>query len=162
MDDGDPVGPELEREETLAQIEPYSLDGVALWRIGRERHEGDGVRNGQGGAGVPTGAIENHDDMVVGGQGLGELGQEQVHGDGGDGWQDEGEFGAGGGFDGGEDIGPVEPLVAHSRRPLALHPPAVTGPPLLADAGFIQEKQTDALAGLGLRGSGQGLGEPFF
>jgi hypothetical protein len=38
----------------------------------------------------------------------------------------------------------------------------MAGPSLLADAGFVLEEQADALAGVGLGGGTQGLGEPFF
>lgn len=38
----------------------------------------------------------------------------------------------------------------------------MAGPPLLADTGFVLEEQADALAGMGLDGDAQGLGEPFF
>lgn len=81
MDDGFLVRARVGERGTV-RAEPYALDGVVLWRIGRERDQGDGVRSGQGGAGLPPGAIENHDYMVVGDEGFGGLGQEQIHGDG--------------------------------------------------------------------------------
>jgi hypothetical protein len=100
--------------------------------------------------------------MIVGRQGLGEFCQKEVHGDGGHRGQDEGEFGTGGGFDGGEDIGPVEATVAEARRSLSLRPPTMAGPPFLSDARFILEEQADAFAGMSLDGGLQGVGKPFF
>lgn len=152
----------MKREEPFRQIEPDTLDGVALWRIGRQGNQGDVVWNGERVGSVPSGAIEDHDGVFVGRQGLGELGEEQGHGDRGHRGQDQGEFGAGGGFDGSEDMGPIEPLVAQAGRPLALHPPAMAGPSFLADAGFVLEEQAEALAGMGLGGGRQGFAEPFF
>lgn len=74
---------------------------------------------------MPSGAVENHDDMDVLRNGVGELGEVEVHhrlvGIG----QDQGEGLTGGGFDGAEDVGAFEALVAEPGRSLAAPPPAV-------------------------------------
>jgi hypothetical protein len=48
-------------------------------------------------------------------------------------------------FDGGEDIGESEALVAKSRRTLAAFPPDMAGAAFLPDPRFVLEKQPDAL-----------------
>src|SRR6056297_3356952 len=53
-------------------------------------------------------------------------------------------------------------LVLHARRALAARPPAVTEPPLLADAHLIHEPECHPLAGMGLGGGRQGRLEPPF
>lgn len=100
--------------------------------------------------------------MLVGGQRLGELGQEQTGRLGRDLGQDQGEGLTGGWLGGSEDVGPVEALVAQAGRALAFQPPAMTEPPFLPDPGFILEKQADTLAGMVLRGVVQGVAQPFF
>lgn len=100
--------------------------------------------------------------MFVRAQGLGEVSQEQVHCYRGYRRQDEREFCAGGRFDGGENIGPVEAAIAQAWRTLPLYPPAMTGASFLPDPGFILEKQTDAFARMRLGCSPQSVAQPFF
>jgi len=111
---------------------------------------------------MPSGAVENHDDMDVLRNGAGELGEVEVHhrlvGIG----QDQGEGLTGGGFDGAEDVGPFEALVAEPRRSLAAGPPAVAEAAFLANPCFILEPERNPLVWMvGLRRA-QGLGEPLF
>ncbi|MEF2554322.1 hypothetical protein VQ042_23900 [Aurantimonas sp. A2-1-M11] len=126
-----PVAEDAEAEGGLAQIEPEPLDRVELGTVGRKRDEGDVRRYVEGLFTVPSGAVENHDDMDVVRNGAGELGEVEVHhrlvGIG----QDQGEGLAGGGFDGTEDVGPFEALVAEPGWSLAASPPAV------AEAAFL-------------------------
>jgi hypothetical protein len=49
------------------------------------------------------------------------------------------------GFDGGEDIGEGEALVAESRRALPALPPDMADPALLADTRLVLKEQADAL-----------------
>lgn len=111
---------------------------------------------------MPAGAVEDHDCVLVRRQGLGELGEEQVHGDGRHGRQHQGEVVAGSRLDSGEDVGPFEALVTQSRGPLALQPPAMAQSTLLADAGFVLEVQADPFVGMAGGGGLQGRGEPLF
>ena len=100
--------------------------------------------------------------MGVGRQRGGELGQKQVHRGGIDERQHQGEVLAGGGADGGEDVGPLIALLHQAGRPLALEPPTVARPPLVADAGLVLEPQLQALAGMRRGGCRQGRPEPLF
>jgi hypothetical protein len=75
---------------------------------------------------VPAGTVEDEDRVHALRQGGGELGQEQAHGRGGRLRQDQRHVRAGGGLDGGEQVGPLEALVAAPRR--ALSAPAGAGP----------------------------------
>lgn len=111
---------------------------------------------------MPPGTVEDHDGVLIGCQCLGEFRQEQRHGAGGDFREDEGEAFAGGGLDGAEDVGPVEAMVAETRRALSPEPPAMAQPPLLPNAGFILEIQADPLAGMGFGGRSYCVTQPPF
>lgn len=95
---------------------------------------------------TPTRAVENHDGVIVGAERPGEVGEEAVHRDGGNGGEDEGEAVIGGGFDGGEKIGPIKALIAQAGRTIPLGPPAETDAPLLPETGLVLEEQADPLA----------------
>jgi len=84
-----------------------------------------------------------------------------LHGVGRDFGQDEREGVIRARLNGAVDIGKGIALIASSRRPLAPRKPAVTDAPLLTDARFILEKQTDFLARMGLANLSQAFGEPF-
>ncbi|MEF2554540.1 hypothetical protein VQ042_25145, partial [Aurantimonas sp. A2-1-M11] len=157
-----PVAEDAEAEGGLAQIEPEPLDRVELGTVGRKRDEGDVRRYVEGLFAVPSGAVENHDGMDVVRNGVGELGEVEVHhrlvGIG----QDQGEGLAGGGFDGAEDVGPVEALVAKPGWSLAAGPPAVAEAAFLANPCFVLIPERNPLVGVVDVCRFQGLGEPFF
>jgi hypothetical protein len=81
---------------------------------------------------------DEHGVLVLG-EGLGEAVEEDLHGVGIDGGQDQRESGLAAWPGGAEEVGPLVALVLNSRRALAARPPAVTEPPLLADAPVRRE-----------------------
>ena len=97
---------------------------------------------------MPAGAVENHDDVLVGGPCGGEAAEEVAHGGGRDMRQHQGEVFTGGGLDGGEDVHPGVALVAQPWRPLAAEPPAVADAPFLAYPGLVLEPERDLLVGV--------------
>lgn len=162
LHDGFRVRPELEGEEALPEEQPDALDGIAFgsvrWLV-EQRHI---VGHGQGSGGVPAGAVENHEGVLVLGQGFGEVLQEAIHRLGRDRRQDQRKGLSGGGLGGGEDIGPVEPLIAQPGRALSLQPPAMTQAPLLADARLVLKEQADPLGRMGCGDFLQAVAEPLF
>ncbi len=64
-------------------------------------------------------------------------------------------------FDGGEDVGEGEALVAEARRAFAALPPDMADAPFLADARLVLEKQPDALAFMRTLNFLQKRGAPF-
>ena len=139
IDDGVLILEDAEAQEAFSEVEPEPFDWVEFRAVGRQQDEGDIVRGFQGMSAMPAGLIEHHDGMLVFGQGLGELGEEDRHGRRVGPGQDKAECIAGLGCDGTEDVGPFEPLVATSRRALSLLPPAMTKPPLLSHTCFVLE-----------------------
>ena len=57
----------LVSDVVLAQVIPDVFDRVEFGAIGRKRKEVEGRRDSQGSGFVPTGAIQQHQAMVVGG-----------------------------------------------------------------------------------------------
>src|ERR687898_2490617 len=97
VDDGLVVGQEVVRERAFAQVQPDALHRVELRAVGRQRHEGDVGRDGDGTLVVPACAIEHRDGVRVGRHGRGEVEEEAAHGLGADPRQDKREVLAGGG-----------------------------------------------------------------
>ena len=110
---------------------------------------------------MPTGLIENQEDMFVRTNGFGKLVEIDLHGVGRDLGQDEGKGVIRARLHGAVDIGEGIALIASPRRPFAPREPAVTDASFLANAGFILEKQTDFLVWMGLANLFQAFGEPF-
>lgn len=162
IDDGDVSLVHPVRQMSLTQIEPDPLDRVELRRVGRQAEQRHIGRHHEVVAGVPPGAVEGHDDVLVFGQRRREAPQELVHDRGGDGGQYQTEVAAGRGFDRGEDIGKGVALIDRTGRALAAQPPATTAPALLADPGFILEIQRDPLVRVCLRRAGEGGGQLLF
>ena len=133
------------REEALLEVKPHALDRVELGRIGWQRHWGDGVRHAQTTCAVPTGLIENHDDMLVLPDRGSEAVEELLHCLGVGVRHNEGEAVVSAGFDRREDVGERKALVAQPWRALTAPPPDVARPSLLADARLVLEKQADTL-----------------
>ena len=90
---------------------------------------------------MPSGLIDHECDVSCLGEGLGEFGQEQIHGCGVRVRQHQGEGIIGGGAHGAEDVGRLEPLVAPPRRTLTAVEPAVAGAALLAFSGLVLEPE---------------------
>jgi hypothetical protein len=143
------------REVPFAQVEPDALDWVQLGRIGRQANQRQIVGHGQIAAGVPPGAVEDHDGVLVGRQRRREASEKLAHGRGRDRRQHQAEVAPGGWFDRCESIGKGVALIDRSGRSLAAQPPAMTGAALLADPGFILEVQRDPLVRVRVRGAGQ-------
>ena len=162
LDDGLGVGEEAQRQEALAQVEPDPLDRIEFRAVGRQRHERQIVGGGQRPLVMPAGAVEHDDGVGIGRQRGGELGQKQVHRCGIDDRQHQREVFAGGGADGGEDIGPLVALLREAGGTLALQPPAVAYPPLVADARLVLKPELQALAGMCFGRRLQGGAQPLF
>ena len=110
---------------------------------------------------MPSGLVENQENMFVRTNGFGELVEIDLHGVGRDFGQDEREGVICARLYGAIDIGEGIALIASPRRPFAPREPAVTDASFLANAGFILEKQTDFLVWMGLANLFQAFGEPF-
>ncbi len=82
---------------------------------------------------------EDHDGVLTLGQGCGEAVEEDLHRVGIDRGQDQREGGLAAGPGGAKEGGPFVALVLNSGRALAARPPAMTEPPLLADAHLVLE-----------------------
>jgi len=94
---------------------------------------------------VPTGLIENHDDMLVLPDRGSEAVEELLHCLGVGVRHNEGEAVVSAGFDRREDVGERKALVAQPWRALTAPPPDVARPSLLADARLVLEKEADTL-----------------
>ena len=100
--------------------------------------------------------------MGIGRPGCREVVEKDLHGRGVDRRQDEGGVLAGGGPDGGEDVGPLIAELLDAGRPLAAPPPAVADPALVADPRLVLEPQLDPLVGMDGGDLGYPLGKPPF
>jgi hypothetical protein len=109
---------------------------------------------------MPTGLIENQEDMFVRANGFGKLVEIDLHGVGRDLRQDQRESVIRARLHGAVNIGEGVALITSPRRPLAPGEPAVTDAPFLANARFILEKETDFLVRMGLANLFQAFGEP--
>lgn len=148
FDDGIEILVQPEGEKPLAQVEPDPLDWIEFGAVRRQRNQSDVVGYVQRLDVVPSGLIGDERDVSCLGEGLGELGQEQIHGCGIRVRQHQGKGIIGGGAHGGEDVGRLEPLVAPPRRTLTAVEPAVTGAALLALSGLVLEPKLQRLVGM--------------
>ena len=98
--------------------------------------------------------------MLVRANRFGEFVEIDLHGVGRDLGQDEREGVICAWLNGAVDISEGVALIASPRRPPAFCEPAVTDAPLLANAGFILEKEADFLVLVDLAYLFQALGEP--
>lgn len=162
IDDGGIAVEHPVREVPLAQVEPDPFDRVQFRRIGRQTQQGYVGRDDQVVAGVPAGAVEYHDGVLVLGKRGREASQELVHRRGRDGGQHQAEIPAGDRFDGGEDIGKAVALIDRPARAQATQPPAAARPAFLAEPGFILEIQRDPLARMRPCRAGESGGEHLF
>src|SRR3954464_6214192 len=162
LDDGVIVLEPAVREEAFAQVEPDALDRVQLGAVRRQRNRSDGGGDAEVLGAMPSGLVHDHQDLDVGGQGLGEIVKKADHRLGVGFWHDQGEVGAGGRAHGGEKVGGLEAPVTQPEGTLAAQPPAMSASPLLTDPGFILEPDLDALAGMKGGGFHQLGGKPAF
>lgn len=125
---------------------PGVLGGVEFRRFWRQEH--DGYVGGQfelGGA-VPARLIHQQDGMGIGGDGLGYLGEMQIHRRGVAEGQDETRRLAFGRADRAEDVGRLGALIVRGRRPRTAQGPTPGDLVLLADPGLVLEPDLYALA----------------
>src|SRR5438270_9773696 len=94
---------------------------------------------------MPSGLVEDQDDVLVLADRCGELIKELLHRLGVGVWQHEREGVVGAGLDRRENVGESEALVAQAWRTLAALPPDAAHATLLADAGLVLEEQAQAL-----------------
>ena len=113
-----------------------------------QRHERDIGRHPQCVRAVPSGLVEDQDDVLVLADRGGEPIEELLHRLGVGVRQHEREGIIGAGLDDGEDVGEREALIAQARRALPSLPPDPAHAALLADTGLILEEQTQALASM--------------
>jgi len=133
------------RKEALLKVEPHTLDGIELRRIGRQCYEGDVGRYAERTRVMPAGLIKEDDRMLVLADGRGEAVEELLHRFGVGVGQDEGETVVCAGLDASKDIGEREAFVAEARGSLAALPPDVASPALLADLRLVLKEQADTL-----------------
>lgn len=96
---------------------------------------------------MPARLIHQQDGMGIGGDGLGYLGEMQVHRRGVAKGQDEPRRLAFGRTDCAEDVGRLGALIVRGRRPCAAQRPTPGDLVLLADPGLVLEPDLYALAG---------------
>ena len=149
------------REELRLQEQPNPLHGVQLRRTGRQRFKGDVGRNAQCFRFMPSRLVENEKDMLVRGDGFGELVEIDLHGVGRDFGQNQRESVIGARLHGAIDIGEGIALIASPRRPPAPREPAMTDAAFLTNARLVLEKETDFLVRMGRANLFQAFGEPF-
>ena len=158
--DGVVIVEQAVRQELFFQEEPDPFHGVEFGRARRQGFESHACRDAQRFCLMPPRLIENQQDMLVRVNRFGELVEIDLHGVGRNLGQDKRKGVIGARLDGAVDIGESITLIASPRGPLAPREPAVTDAPLLADAGFILEKETDFLALVRFAYRFQALGEP--
>ena len=113
--------------------------------IRRQDHQADIVGHVEVAGSMPAGAVHDHQRVFVDGTRGAETCEKGIHDFSRDLRHDEAEILAGRWLDGGQHVHPGVALVAQARRPLAARPPAMTGAPLLADAGLVLEPERQTL-----------------
>jgi len=134
-------GEDLVSDVVLAQVIPEMFDRVEFRAVGRERQQVEGGGNLQGGGAVPTGAIQQHQAMVVG-KTSGGVRQEQGHGFGIHPGQDQRAEFAIEGADGGQAVDELADDLVPDDGAQGPRGPATA---LIADAaetGFVLKQQT--------------------
>ena len=150
------------REGVLAQVFPDVLGRVQLGGIGRQADGSDVLRQLEGGAGVPTGAVEDKRGMSARGDGAGDLLEMQAHRFGVGVGHHQGGAGGALGTDGAEDVGPIVAAVARRPRARADAGPDAGQRAFLADPGLVLEPDLQRLvAGRGRQGVAYDVGEVF-
>ena len=129
------------REPVVAHELPDVFDRVQLRRSGRQRQQGDVVRNDELGGHVPSGLIEHQDRVGAGIDGPADLGEMRGHRRSVAPRHDQRGALALLRTDRAEDIRPLGPLVVGSARPRSTLGPAAGDGVLLPDAGFILPPQ---------------------
>ena len=148
------------REKLLLQEEPDPFHGVEFRSAGRQGFEGYVGWDAQRFCLMPSGLIENQEDMLVRANRFGELVEIDLHGVGRDFGQDEREGVIRARLHGPVDIGEGIALIASPWWPQSFRKPAVTDAPFLANARFILKKETDLLVRMGFANLFQAFGKP--
>lgn len=136
---------DCDREFVAAHIFPDIFDRVEFGCVGRQRDEGDVVRDGEVFGDVIARAIEHEGGLAARRDLPADLGQMQRHDLGVGGWDDEGRRGAALRTDGAEDVGPFVALIARRAGPCASFGPDAGQRALLADACLVLEPDFDGL-----------------
>lgn len=134
------------REPVVAQKLPDVFDGIEFRGTRRQRHQGDVAWDDEVLGDVPSGLVEQHDGMRIGGNGGCDLGEVQGHRCGIATRHDDRRPLALGRADGAEEIGRGGPLILRRRGPGAAPGPAPGDRVFLPDPGFILEPDLYALA----------------
>ena len=135
----------LVADVVLAQVIPEVFDRIKFRAVGRERQQVECGGNLQGRGGVPTGAIQQHQAMVVGKAGGG-VGQKQGHGLGIHPGQDQRAELSIEGADGGQSVDELPDDLLADDGTQGPRGPAAT---LIADAaetGFVLKQQAHPCA----------------
>ena len=124
-------------EPVVAHELPDVLDRVEFGAFRRQGDDGDVGRHDEARRHVPAGLIDQQDGVGTGRDGLGDLGEMQVHRLGVAGRQDQGRALALLGADRAEDVGRGGALVTGRAGPGAALGPAAGDLVLLADTGLV-------------------------
>src|ERR1700730_16136555 len=136
------IGPEdTVREPVVLHELPEVLDRIELGALGRQGDNGDVRRDDKPMRQVPSRLVHEKHSMISWRDGLGDLGQMQVHRRGITSWQDECRALAQRRADGTENIGRSSALICWRRRPRAASGPATGDLVLLPDPGFVGEPE---------------------
>ena len=133
-------------EPVVAHELPDVFGRVQLGRFRRQEHDGDVGGKIELFRGVPARLIHQQDGMGIGGDGLGYLGEMEVHRRGVAEGQDQPGRLAFGRTDRTEDVGRLGALIVRGRRPCTAQSPAPGDLVLLADPGLVLEPDLYALA----------------
>ena len=149
-------------EPVVAHELPGVFGRVQLGRLGWQEHDGDVGGKSEFLGGVPAGLIHQQHGVGIDGDGLGDLGQMQVHRGGVAKRQNQPGGLAFGGTDRAEDVDRLGPLIARRWWTRAAQRPTPGDLVLLADSRLVAEPDLYALAGcLARRDLRQAGGEVF-
>ena len=127
------------------------FNGIEFWRVGRQKHEAEVFRHHQIAGGMPARLVHQHHAMRPGGDGLRQLGEEQVHCRGVEPGQHQGGAGVARRAHGTDDPGRLVADIAPPARRVAALPPDIAGAPLLPDPRLVLAPDLQPLSlGMGL------------
>ena len=133
-------------EPVAAQIVPNPLDRIELRAVRRQRQQSDIAGDYQALAAVPTGTIQDHHGMGIGGDLTADLAEMVVHGNGIADRHDQRRCLALRRTDRTKHIGRGEAEILRCRRPTAGLPPHPGQAVLLADASLVLKPHLDSFA----------------
>ena len=132
-------------DDGLVRQRPQALGGLDLWRVRRQEHQFNALRNLQIPGDVPARAIEHQDDVLVGaGAGLGgERRQQRAEQRGVDAVGDEPHDLTGGRPDEAVQIEPLVAAVAAGGRPASARRPDLAQDRFQSEAVFVERPDLD-------------------